>query len=200
MTREFDKVSDESLVLEFNCGNREALGQIYLRYKKQVDNHVGKYTSNQTEIDDLVAEVFKNFLILAEKFNPKLGTVKNLLFSISNNKIKDYLRKKYKAKSDINIEEFCKQENSTRDGNYINNLSSEKELIKKEKFRVLKKAIRELEEKEQELIVLYFLDGNSLEEMTTLLNKNYNTIKVGVHRAKNKLKNKLKSYLENFYE
>lgn len=148
-----------------------------LAYKIAID-----MTSSPEDSQDLVQEAY---LSLYSHFNEykKLqeNEIRNILCKIVLNKCKDYLKSSKRKESTVlediaNIEEFNLQNDFVED------------LIKQDKENFIKKKILELKNPYNKILMQYYIEEQSLDELAKEQNTTKGTIKVQLTRGKKLLK------------
>lgn len=124
----------------------------------------------------------KTFLKTWEAFKEKkIENPRAFLYQVARNVIKDYYREKEKA-SIISLEEISLSDSFQEFQEKVN-LNSEIERMKK--------ALKELDEDYQNVLIWYYLDEIPIKEIAKMLNKTEGNIRVLIHRALNALREKL---------
>ncbi len=159
---------------KFSLSNYEKL---YFSYSKTLNSYLRrKYPLlSFLLIEDIVQDTF---LVVYEKLlsiNPKLNFF-NWIVTISINKIKDYIRKEKRY--------VFFSENFDHDFEFIDQIEK-KEL--EEKVDII---LNKLPPISRQVIVLYYFKNMKINDIAKLLNKNLNTIKTILKRAKEFLKTK----------
>ena len=183
MTEEFS-FTDEQLFFKFRAGDQNAFNELYTRHHMGVAKQVGNYVKNQSDIEELVLEVFSTLSRMA-KYNPELSSLKTTLFWITKNKTIDYLRKNKNQYHEVSMESIDEAGIES-----INSKMVEKSTIEVKNDR-LGRALKCLAERDRVLLELKYFRELSLEEIATILKISYGSAKVGIHRAKQELKKKL---------
>lgn len=149
-------------------------------------------TSSQVVAEDLVQDTF---LVAAEKFSTFQGksTAKTWLFSILNNKIVDYYRKK--AKIETNIDNNSLSAFFDSDGSWNKNSmpsswdTSEEHLLDNHDFKlVLKQCLDALPEKWNLCVKLKYLSGKAGEEICQEVGITSSNFWQIIHRSKLQLR------------
>lgn len=143
-------------------------------------------TGSRHEADDLYQQVF---LIAIEKNDLDAGkNPKSYLLAIAanvwNNKKRKFLWRRNKAEivhyEKENLEQMAGENNSPED-----------EFIKREELIRVRKLVDELPDKMKIVILLYYMEEMSIEEISKTLNIPIGTVKSRLHQSKKKLKERL---------
>lgn len=172
-------MSDEELIKIIVEGDREKFGEIIERYQEKIFGYLKNLTNQSNEeIEDLMAEVFINGYTNLQSFDTK-KKFSSWIFRIAHNRAIDFFKKrKIKTKTMEESEEMI------GDGKKI---FEEIEIEKEERKRV-NQAVEKLEIKYREVILLYFYDERSYEEISDILHIPTSNVGVLLYRAKDKLK------------
>lgn len=151
----------------FKQYHRPIYGYVYLRTGR-----------DQAVAEDLTQDVFVKAWQARDTFNSQKSSIKTWLYIIARNTIIDYWRKQ--EVSGAKSTEF-NEENS---GAVNEQNKLEAELMIKFVYTNLYK----LDQLSQDLIIWRFIKQLDIEEIAEITGKNYNTTKVAIHRAIQKLK------------
>lgn len=131
------------------------------------------------DLEDLIQDFYLKLYRSLSSFDDS-GSFYALFYSVARSVYVDWVRKN--AKQQAGSEEF--REPSDNDHAFE---SSEKRID-------VRRALEKLKEDEREIIMLFFYDGLSNEEIARILDISIENVKVKKHRALKKLKEELKSY------
>ena len=164
------------------AGDEEKYGKIISRYEKRLKGFIKKLIGNNLEVDDIV----EDSLILAYQnlrgFDAK-QQFSSWILRIAHNKTVDYIKKKKpKLVGDDEITNY-----ELRITNENKSIIEELE-IKDEDKKEIHNAINKLELKYKEVIILYFFEKKSYEEISDILHTTVSNVGVMLNRAKTKLK------------
>lgn len=169
----------KELIKQAQKGDKQAFTQIIINIQDDLYKIAKTRISNEADIDDLIQETmvesYKHIKSLSEPYNVKMWIIKILI-----NKCNKLYKKKYKK--DISIDEYNME-------NYII-LNNQKDIEDDLNFYYL---IKCLKYEERIIIILYYKEQYSIEEISKILKMNKNTIKTHLYRARQKIK-------ENLYE
>lgn len=132
---------------------------------------------------DTFLSLYKNFY----KYSClKPNELKNLVCKIALNKCKDLLKSSsFRLVSSI-------EDNTEISHNLSSEDSIEDSLIKKERLMLIKKIVNELKEPYKKVIIEYYFNNLTLDEISQKLGRDKNVIKTQLYRSKQILKEKLK--------
>ncbi|NQV89430.1 MAG: RNA polymerase sigma factor [Parcubacteria group bacterium] len=148
-------------------------------YKDNVDR-IYRYVffrvgHNEDVAQDLVSEIFMKTLKNFHKYNPEISK-SAWIYRIAHNHIANYFRDK---KLQVDVEDV-KYTLVGEDGRET--------ILETEEQLFLSKALDGLEVEERQLVTLKYIHGYSYREMSELVGKTSDALKVATHRAVKKLR------------
>jgi RNA polymerase sigma-70 factor (ECF subfamily) len=175
---------DKQLVKEFLDGNDYSFEKLLGKYLKPVFNFIYQMAGDFTVSEDLVQEAFIKAWKNIKKFDLN-RSFKTWIFTIAKNTAYDY----FKKKKTIPFSNFIDEEGNNRlenmsDGNILPDEILERKNIAEE----LGKKINEVPQHYRIILLLRYKEDLSLQEISEILEKPYNTIKSGHARALKNLK------------
>jgi RNA polymerase sigma-70 factor (ECF subfamily) len=182
-------MEEKQLVRLAQEGSPAAFEELVSKYQPKVFSMALSFTRNREAADDLAQEIFLKAYLALPRFHGKseFGT---WLYRISVNHIKDFLRKKGRAK-EVSLEDV--PEISFSDREQAEKAEQEREA---ESRRALVQAhVRSLPEKYRIILTLRDIQGLSYEEITRILKLSPGTVDSRLHRARRILRTKLAPYL-----
>lgn len=148
-----------------------ALNELCKKFYDKILNYIYYKIGNITDAEDLTSEVFIKMVKMIKTQN---GDFEAWLYKIAQNKVIDYYRKKH-----------CKKEiNSLEDYEIPTPMEDSDPFIKDD----IMKAISILTEEQQEVIILRFIEGYKIGEISKILGKSEESIKSLQFRAIQSLK------------
>ncbi|MBU1203319.1 RNA polymerase sigma factor [Patescibacteria group bacterium] len=163
--------------LRLKSGDSEAFGFFYDKYVKNIYRFIYIKVTNRQLAEDLTQEVFlKVWQHLVDKKNIK--SFQAFIFRIARNSVVDH----YRAS---NSQELPLE--------YISELADMSKSITTEVDKsidaaVLLQEIRKLKPEYQEVLILRYIEDLSIDDISDVMQKDKNNIRVTLHRALNKLK------------
>lgn len=171
-------MTDEGVVKKVQSGEVEIFGELVKRYENKLRRYVGHIINRQgEEVEDIVQEAFIKVYENIQDFEAerKFGS---WIYRITHNLCIDYFRK-YRAGEKIN-----EMEDWLESGEKL----IEELAIEAETKKGVAQAIEKLDVKYKEIIVLYYFEDKSYEEISDILHIPTNNVGVLLFRAKEKLK------------
>ena len=194
-----DKEVEETLVREFQAGNREAYDKIADIYQKKIYGLSYNLTRNQMDAQDVTQEVL---LTLFRKINMFQGksAFSSWVYRITLNASYMKLRSK-KKEPNISIDEVMPlfnvagfQQEKIKDWSE----NTESLMFTNETRSVIKNAVDLLPEKEKVVFLLRDVEGLSTEKTGEILDLTVPAVKSRLHRARLFLRKKLSNYFEEY--
>lgn len=179
---------DKQLISEYLSGDEESFTKIIDRYIDQINNFSYRLTGNRDEAEDITQDTFLKVWKNLNKYRLE-ENFKTWIFTIARNTAIDYLRKK---KNFV----FSDFENESGENSITDNLKDPAplpdELIQKATDKkVLEKILKEIPFSQKEVLLLYYNEDLTFDEIGKVLNKSINTVKSQHRRALIKLREML---------
>ena len=181
--------TDEELAILYKEGNKEAFKGLINRYTFPLYNFTA-HIVNQNDASDVVQEIFIKTWKSIHKFDEKKASFKTWIFTIARNTAIDFLRKKRNLLfSDIPARQLAggekesENENSFAENIPDENLLPDEVLIKLEDSEFLNRTLEKLNIKEKEILILYYQEELTFDEIGKILQKSLNTVKSTHRRA-----------------
>jgi RNA polymerase sigma-70 factor (ECF subfamily) len=182
-------MEERQLVRLAQEGSPEAFEELVAKYQSKVFSMALSFTRNREAADDLAQEVFLKAYLALPRFHGKseFGT---WLYRISINHIKDYLRKKGRAKEvsldDVQEIVFSNKEQTER---------AEQERETEARRTLVQRFVQGLPEKYRVIVTLRDIQGLAYEQISQALHLSPGTVDSRLHRARRMLRKKLSPYL-----
>lgn len=191
-TLEKEKVTDETLIAQFQQGDVDAFDILVRRYKDQLLNYVYRFVGNRIDAEDIVQETFLR-VYKNKHYYKEIAKFSTWVYTIAGNLAKTELRRRKRRKV-FSVSNFV---NDERDFDIPDmNRNPEKEVDGSIKDDFIQKAIEKLPSKFKEVILLRDVQGFAYEEISQILNIPLGTVKSRVNRGRLKLQEDLKFLLE----
>ena len=185
-----EEVSDTEIINRVLGGDSASFGMLVKRYQNFVFTLALRFTKHREDAEEVSQDIFvKTFRCLADfRGGAKFST---WLYTIVYTTSITFLRKKRLATTSIDDEStFIQLEN--QDGGFNANI-----IEQKSKIANLNEAINMLSPDDAEIITLFYKGEQSLDEIGQILGQETNTVKVRLHRARQRLKDKLEKHLKH---
>ena len=187
-------VYDYKLVkLALEKGDQKAYAELLQRYRESVYYMMLKMVGNKDDAEDLTIEAFGRAFKRLVQYTPNFA-FSTWLFKIASNNAIDFLRKKKQGESFSLDSRYVNEEGQTLSQNIKSStLDPEEFFIKKQKMELLHEVVDKLKPKYKELVVMFYYQELSHEEISQKLNLPIGTIKAQLYRAREFLHNILKN-------
>ena len=155
------------------------------KYSKLVYKICYDMLINSFDAEDITQEVYISFYKHFDEYGKlQENEIKNILCKIALNKCKDVLKRKAKKIENMTTDNILSLEN------YIMPNKMEDEIFEKEKKENIIKLIKDIKEPYSNILYLYYIKQNSLDEISENLGIKKQTLKMQIYRAKKLLKEK----------
>lgn len=177
---------DKLLADRFTRGDADAFDQLVLLYQGRVTRLAYRLLGWQSEVEDVVQDVFYAAFRNAGRFRGG-SSLWTWLTAITVNQCRTQQRKRlfrwrlHKAASTVQREPAPAADAPTVDD---------------ETAHEVRAAVAALPSKDREVIVLYYLEHRPVAEISRLLSASHNAIEVRLHRARAKLRNALADFMK----
>lgn len=176
-------LQDYELVRTALRGDEKAFARLLARYKDAIYFMLLKMVNNRSDAEDLTLEAFGKAFKNLHQYTPTYA-FSTWLFKIASNNCIDFLRKKKGI--------FIPIENNETDSPDIIKLpvkepNPEEKLIRQQKAILLRKVVRRLKPRYQNLVELRYFREFSYEEIAKELNLPLGTVKAQLFRAREML-------------
>lgn len=188
--------NDQILINQIVEGDTNSFTILVDRYKDLVFTLALRMLKNREEAEEVAQDTFIKTYKSLEKFkgDSKFST---WIYRVAYNSCLDRIKKNKKYLNNVEINEFTEHEVVTID-NALDKMET------KERKEAMRRCIDTLPTEESFLLTLYYFDDLSLDEISKIVGKTANSIKVKLFRSRKKLATILKSQLEpeiiDYYE
>ena len=191
-----DSLTDEQLVLQIQNGNREALEQLYWRYKDRIIGVAYGVLRNQQDALEVTQEVFVRLYNNIDKYQPNSHFF-TWVYRIAHNLAIDRYRRKRTA-SEVEFDHEFQLNYTTSDIPLAPGLGidPERSAERSELRAQIAAAMDSLSEKQRTIITLREIDGLSYEEIAAVLDIQIGTVMSRLHYARANLQAALKTYID----
>ena len=170
-----NKVNDFFYIRRIKAGEVRAFTDIVEKYRRTVLTIVMKMIGNKEDAEDITQEIFLKVFKSLEQFKEE-SEFSTWLYRIAYNTTLSELRKRKLL--------FC----SIDDQLFIDNEEDDDvETVAGEKLLYLEQALTKLAPDEMFLIGLYYMDKQSIHQISTITQLSVSNVKVKLHRIRKKL-------------
>jgi RNA polymerase sigma factor (sigma-70 family) len=174
---------ENDLIDRILAGDRQSYAGLVDKYKSYAFTIALKIVNNRPEAEEAAQDAFIKAFHYLKSFN-RQAKFSTWLYRIVFNTAISYKRK--------NRQQFQSLEDSIIEHPH----GADSDLEKDDKQVFITKAMEKLNEADRLAIQLYYMKEYSLEEVAEMMGQNINTIKVRVHRARQRLADELKRILK----
>jgi RNA polymerase sigma-70 factor (ECF subfamily) len=182
-------MEEKQLVRLAQQGSPAAFEELVTKYQSKVFSMALSFTRNREAADDLAQEVFLKAYLALPRFHGRseFGT---WLYRISVNHIKDFLRKKGRAK-EVSLDDV--RELSFSDKEQTDKAELERET--EARRTLVQKFVQGLPDKYRVILTLRDIQGLAYEDISRILRLSPGTVDSRLHRARRMLRGKLAPYM-----
>ncbi|MFC1643787.1 RNA polymerase sigma factor [Candidatus Omnitrophota bacterium] len=176
--------TDEELMMECRAESKEALEELFQRYKKRILNFALRFLNNLADAEDIVSEVF--YVITSKKGNyAPSAKFSTWIHTVAYHRCIDRIRSKKKFATNW----FRKTEDDKyKEIEFVDTKPLADETVhKKETEEIVKRAVGKLPLKYKEVIILREYQDLQYEEIAKVLGCSKNKVKILLFRAREKL-------------
>lgn len=184
---------DEELISYIVKGKTELFSVIIDRYQSKVFSTAYNYTHDQEEARDLTQEIFIKLYNNLQSYKNK-ASFSTWLYRIAVNRCIDWTRKK-KLQTVSSIYDSGDEEIDIYDTIADSGGGPEEALIKQENEVYIRKVVEDLPEIYKTVIILYYFEDFSPQEISDITDIPKRTIETRLYRGKNLLKLRLEELL-----
>lgn len=168
------------LVKKAQTGDKDCLEVLYSHFYNQIYYYVYSRVNDQHYAQEITSDTFLSLVEGIHKYEGK-SSFKNYLFGIAKNKLRDYIRNKYKSSDFVlesNFAENTFDHVATEEEKDVDEIAYRKKIRK-----ILNKIKKNMKARYAVVLDLRFNQMNSVEETAKMLNLTPNNVKVIQHRA-----------------
>lgn len=162
---------------ELNLIGPKAFLKAYDSYASKIYRHVYLRVNSKETAEDIVSNVFLKAWEYGR--NNKIKNFRPFLYKIANNLTIDF----YRQKGRVWHLEDMNDDIISRDSNY------DVEIDKNISLEAIKKSIDELNPEMRDVLIMRYIDGLSVKEISGIIRKSENSVYIATHRALKELKN-----------
>lgn len=177
---------EKKLIRQFNQGSRDALCEIYQRYKKDLFGLAISLLRDRQAAEDAVHDVIVSFARQAGHYKLK-GTLKNYLLTAVANRARDYWRRP--SVKDVPLERVSSVPQT--------DLSGEQYAILTEEFKRLQNMLSQIPYEQREIVLLHLHYDMTFREIASAQGVSINTVQSRYRYGMEKLHQLLKEGCEH---
>jgi RNA polymerase sigma-70 factor, ECF subfamily len=170
------KVKIQKLILQAQRGDSDAVSTIYQTYIDRIYRYIVYRVGSESDAEDLTAEVFVNMVEGLSRYKDTGAPFESWLYRIASARVADFYRKREKQPLAELPENMVDSE-----------LLPEEQMLEQQEISELQKALGQLKEDEQQVLILRFVERKSHRVVAEILDKQVSAIKNIQYRALTKL-------------
>ena len=151
--------NEEEILNRAAQGEREAFGLLYERYIDRIFNYVYYRTGNLHDAEDLTARVFQRAMNHIKNYTDRGVPFSAWLYRIAHNLAVDYLRKRQPDSSP-------EMDDQHGGGGHVEDM-----VAHRQQMTDLVSAVQQLDDSEQDVVILRFVQGYSHDEVSAMIGK-----------------------------
>lgn len=181
------ELTDTEVIRRVLAGERNLFAQLVERYQSYVFTLVHRFTDNREDAEEISQDVFvKAYRSLADfRGDAKFST---WLYTIVRTSRITFLRKRKLDTTSLDNERTAIQLESKESGFTANTVE------RKSRHAMVNAAIRMLSPDDSQILTLFYKGEQTLEEIGRVMRLEPNTVKVKLHRARNRLKERMEKH------
>ncbi len=170
--RELKKMTDETLVNLYACGNNSAFDVLLDRYKKSIHSYIFYVVRNQDLTEDIFQETFlKAIMAIKQGRYTDNGKFKAWIMRMAHNLIIDNFRQNRNENTISNDEVEVDLFNDMK----LCESTIEEEIVQKQVFSDVKKLIQHLPDNQREVLEMRYYQEMSFKEIANITGVSINT-------------------------
>ncbi len=184
------ELTDTEIIKRILLGEQALFAQLVQRYQQYVFTLVLRFTDRREDAEEISQDVFvKAYRSLADfRGEAKFST---WLYTVVRTSSITFLRKKKLDTTSLDNERTFLQLENRESGFNANTMEQ------KSRHTMVNAAIRLLSPDDSQIITLFYKGEQSLEEIGRIMGMEPNTVKVRLHRARNRLREKMEKYFSD---
>lgn len=179
-----DTQSDEQIVLRIRGGDKELFGVLIDRYEAKLTRYIKRFLQNEEDITDIVQNVFIKVFVNLQSFDVD-RTFNSWIYRIAHNETVTYLKKRGNEK--VSFLDF-----DTMFPHPFAKETADKGTIDKELESLMASSLSLIPLKYKEVLVLYYYEELSYQEIADILHIPIATVGVRLRRGREQLEKHIK--------
>ncbi len=169
--------SEQQLIARAQRGDGDAVAALYRRHVDAIARYIAYRVPDDAAVEDLTAEVFLRMVEGLPTYRNTGAPFEAWLYRIAAARVADYFRQQARSATD-----------ALDEGSAADVASAlELDLAQREELDTLRAALQQLNEEQQTILLLRFVERKSHEEVARILGKSERAVAVAQHRALKKL-------------
>jgi RNA polymerase sigma-70 factor (ECF subfamily) len=176
-----ERVDEQRLLLRAQKGNTDAFARLYRANVQAIYRYIYHRVNDVHLAEDLTGDVFTRALKSMATYRDQGKPFVAWLYRIAHARVIDYYRmtNRRPVESDVEAEPIPVTTNM------------DEGILRRQTAKALREAIITLTDEQQQVVILRFIEGQSIETVADMMGKNANAIKALQHRALRTLSSRL---------
>jgi RNA polymerase sigma-70 factor (ECF subfamily) len=168
-----ERVDEQRLLQRAQKGNADAFAQLYRANVQAIYRYIYHRVNDVHLAEDLTGDVFTRALKSMATYRDQGKPFVAWLYRIAHARVIDYYRmtNRRPIESDVEAEPIPVTANM------------DEGILRRQTAKALREAIGTLTDEQQQVVILRFIEGQSIETVADMMGKNANAIKALQHRA-----------------
>ena len=167
---------DHLLIQRAQQGDADAVATLYRRYVPAITRYVAYRVSDDSAVEDLTAEVFLRMVEGLPQYTITGAPFEAWLYRIAAARVADYFREGNRLPADALNDRISSED-----------LPLEMDVLQREELERLRAALQQLNDEQQTILILRFIERKSHQEVARILGKSERAIAAAQHRALKRL-------------
>lgn len=165
-------MSLERLIQQAQAGDREAVASLYQTHVDRIYRYVYYRVSTEQDAQDLTAEVFVKMVEGLANYRVTGVPFEAWLYRIAAARVIDFRRRANR-----------RPQSELSENLFEDDTSPENRLLNQQEVEILRRAVSSLNEEQQTILVLRFIERKSHQEVAAIVHKSVSAVKSIQHRA-----------------
>jgi RNA polymerase sigma-70 factor (ECF subfamily) len=176
-----ERVDEQRILQRAQKGNADAFAQLYRANVQAIYRYIYHRVNDVHLAEDLTGDVFTRALKSMATYRDQGKPFVAWLYRIAHARVIDYYRmtNRRPVESDVEAEPIPVSANM------------DEGILRRQMAKALREAIGTLTDEQQQVVILRFIEGQSIETVADMMGKNANAIKALQHRALRSLASRL---------
>jgi RNA polymerase sigma-70 factor, ECF subfamily len=168
-----ERVDEQRLLARAQKGNADAFAQLYRANVQAIYRYIYHRVNDVHLAEDMTGDVFTRALKSMATYRDQGKPFVAWLYRIAHARVIDYYRmtNRRPVESDVDAEPIPV------------NANMDEGILRRQMAKALREAIGTLTDEQQQVVILRFIEGQSIETVADIMGKNANAIKALQHRA-----------------
>ena len=164
---------EEQLIKRAKNGDSQAITQLYHAHAQMIYRYIAYRVPTTADAEDITSEVFMRMLEGLPTYEFMSVPFEAWLYRIATHRIADFFRKSSRQKTHIELHETLAGDEPM----------PEESIQKQQEFKRLRHALSYLNEEQQDVLILRFIENKSHEDVARILDKSQSAVRTIQHRA-----------------